>query len=145
MIKEFQKEYRWLSNFTLVDISFNSITYPSVEHAYCSFKSNDLEWKKTCADKNITSAQIKKLAKSIKVVDNWDDIKLSIMEKCIDQKYNQEPFKTLLLETKNEMIQEGNYWNDTYWGFCLKTNKGKNNLGKLLMEKRKQLRTLSLF
>jgi len=61
------------------------------------------------------------------------------MSECIEQKFNQEPFKALLLATKNEFIQEGNRWGDKFWGFCLKTNQGENNLGKLIMKKREGL------
>ena len=50
------------------------------------------------------------------------------------------PYRTLLLETGNEYIQEGNWWNDTFWGFCLKTNTGENKLGKLIMKIRNELR-----
>jgi predicted NAD-dependent protein-ADP-ribosyltransferase YbiA (DUF1768 family) len=61
------------------------------------------------------------------------------MEECIKQKFNQEPFKTKLLETGSKHIQEGNRWGDKFWGVCLKTNKGKNHLGRLIMEVRSTL------
>ena len=48
MIKEFQGEYRFLSNFAKVDITIDGLTYRSVEHAYISQKSDDIEWKNFC-------------------------------------------------------------------------------------------------
>lgn len=30
-------------------------------------------------------------------------------------------------------------WNDKFWGVCLKTGKGSNTLGKLIMEIRSNL------
>jgi ribA/ribD-fused uncharacterized protein len=139
MIKEFQNEYRWLSNFSPCLIMLEGVKYPSVEHAYMSAKSDDVNWKMFCADSNNTPGQVKKQSKNIKLVDNWDFIKLDVMKNCLVQKYNQEPYKTKLIETGNQHIQEGNMWNDKFWGVCLKTNKGENNLGKLIMEIRNTL------
>jgi len=81
----------------------------------------------------------KKRSKEIQIRAGWDDMKLQVMEYLLTLKFNQEPYRTLLKETKDEHIQEGNYWNDKFWGFCLKTNEGENHLGKLIMEIRKTL------
>lgn len=139
MIKEFQGEYRWLSNFAPCKIILDDKEYPSVEHAYMSAKSNDEAWKKMCQDKNNIAGTIKKLSKTIKLIENWDTIKFDVMRKCLEQKYNQEPYKSKLKYTKNEFIQEGNMWGDKVWGICLKTGKGENNLGKIIMEIRNSL------
>ena len=56
------------------------------------------------------------------------------------QKFNQEPFKSKLLDTGDEYIMEGNWWGDKFWGICLKTNTGNNNLGKLIMQIRNTLK-----
>ena len=61
------------------------------------------------------------------------------MAECVKQKFNQEPYRTKLLETGTLHIQEGNRWNDKFWGVCLKTNKGENHLGKLIMDVRSAL------
>lgn len=74
------------------------------------------------------------------MVSNWDEKKLSVMRYCLNQKFNQEPYKSKLLQTDNEFIQEGNTWEDTFWGVCLKTGKGENNLGKMVMDIRNELR-----
>lgn len=140
MIKEFQKEYRWLNNFAPVKITLDNIDYYSVEHAYMSAKSDNIEWKKFCSDSENKAGDVKRKSKTLKVKDNWNEIKIQIMRECIKQKFNQEPYKTKLLNTGTEYIQEGNMWNDKFWGVCLKTNKGQNNLGKLIMEIRNQLK-----
>lgn len=139
MIKEFQKEYRWLSNFAPVKIILDGITYPSTEHAYMSAKSDDPQWKLVCADESKTPGQIKKLGKEVKLVDNWDEKKVIIMRECVKQKFSQNPYKKLLIATGDEYIQEGNNWGDVIWGVCLKTGKGENLLGKLIMEFRDTL------
>ena len=140
MIKEFQREYRWLSNFWLVDIELDGRIYPSVEHAYMSAKCDAEWWKIVCSQRENTPGTIKRNSKSIKVKDNWKDIKLSIMEDCIRKKFSQEPYRTKLLNTGNEFIQEGNLWYDTFWGVDLRTNKGENNLGKIIMRIRSELK-----
>ena len=139
MIKEFKNEYSWLSNFHLCKIMFDGMVYNSVEHAYVSAKNDDYFWKKQCQD-IVKPYEVKKFGQNAKLIPDWDKKKLGIMRRCIEQKFNQEPLKTLLLSTGDEEIQEGNNWHDTYWGVDLKTGKGENHLGKLIMEKRDKLR-----
>lgn len=139
MIKQFRDEYRWLSNFAPVQIILNGIIYKSVEHAYMSAKSNDYEWKLFC--KNTESAgDVKKASYSINLVGDWNQTKLNVMKECLKQKFSFEPYKTKLIQTGDEFIQEGNFWNDRFWGVCLKTGKGENNLGKMIMDIRTELR-----
>lgn len=139
MIREFQGEYRWLSNFAPVEITLGDLTYSSVEHAYMSEKSNDRDWKLFCANSNNTPGQVKRASRNITLRPNWNDIKLHVMEICLNAKFRQEPYYTLLINTKDEYIQEGNRWNDTFWGVNLNTNKGENHLGRLIMDIRKTL------
>jgi len=139
MISRFRDENKWLSNMTLVNITYEGIDYPSVEHAYVSAKSKDMVWKSKCANKHISSYKIKKEGQQIVIRDDWDEIKLKVMEECLILKFQQEPFKTLLKNTGNQIIQEGNDWGDIFWGVDLKTGKGENHLGKLIMKIRKKL------
>jgi len=151
MILEFQKEYRWLSNFYPAVVTYQGVEYPSVEHAYMSAKSNDIlhphglsrkeiPWKEFCKDPSNSAGTIKKQSRKITLVENWDKIKLQVMEECLRSKFSQDPFKTMLLETGDQHLQEGNWWSDVYWGVNLKTNKGENHLGKLLMKIRFELK-----
>lgn len=141
MINHFRDEYSWLSNMQLVDIKLRGRVFPSVEHAYCSEKNNDAEWKDMCADRDLSSAGVKKMSKEIKLRDDWDDVKLLVMEHCLKLKFNQEPFRTKLIETGNQNIVEGNYWNDLFWGVDIKVtpNIGENHLGRLIMKIRNNL------
>jgi ribA/ribD-fused uncharacterized protein len=139
MIKEFQGEYRWLSNFAPVNIELGGLIYPSVEHAYMSAKSEDSEWKRFCQDINNSPGAVKKKSRGIQLIAGWDRIKLSVMEYCVRQKFKTQPYKDQLLATGKLHIQEGNLWNDKFWGVCLKTNTGQNHLGKIIMEIREDL------
>jgi ribA/ribD-fused uncharacterized protein len=139
MIKEFSEENRWLSNFAKVSITYNEYTYNSVEAAYQAQKYNNPDWKRFCVDPKNTPGLIKKSSRFIKLVENWEDIKVQVMEELLVLKFKQEPYKTLLKNTGDEYIQEGNYWEDKYWGVCLKTNQGENHLGKIIMDIRKEI------
>ncbi|MDV7392348.1 NADAR family protein, partial [Arthrospira platensis SPKY1] len=140
MIRKFDKAYKWLSNFAPCTIVLNGITYPSVEHAYMSAKSDDVRWYLKCTDDRIKPGTIKKLSRGILLVSNWHSLKIEVMRECLNQKFSQEPYKTLLIETGDVFIQEGNFWGDTFWGVDLETGEGENNLGKLIMEVREKLK-----
>ena len=46
--------------------------------------------------------------------------------------------RDLLLNTFDAELEEGNTWNDTYWGIC--GGRGSNVLGLILMRVRAELR-----
>lgn len=140
MIRRFDKAYKWLSNFAPCTIVLNGITYPSVEHAYMSAKSDDVRWYLKCTDESIQPGSIKKMSRGILLVSNWEAIKIEVMRECLKQKFNQEPYRTLLLATGDVFIQEGNFWGDTFWGVDLNTKVGDNRLGQLIMEIRAELK-----
>lgn len=141
MIEHFKSdEYAFLSNFTEVTIKLDGIQYKSVEHAFMSCKNDSVEWKEFCKNEPDPGI-VKTKSREVQLIDNWDTLKIDVMRKCIDLKFNQEPFKSKLIETGTKYIQEGNWWNDKFWGVDLKSTppEGKNMLGLLLMEKRHQL------
>jgi len=133
MIQAFTGPYSNFSNFAPCKIELWGLFYPSVEHAYQSAKSDGAEWKVFCQNTD-NAGKVKRASHSVQLVANWEELKVQLMRYLVWQKFNQEPFKTLLLSTGNEYIQEGNWWNDTFWGVNLKTGMGKNVLGNILME-----------
>ena len=138
MIQEFKNEYSWLSNFSPVEIELGGVIYSSVEHAYMSAKSPNTEWKIFCRDTE-NPGKVKKEGRKVNLICGWDSIKVSIMRSCLLQKFQQEPYKSLLIKTGDEHIQEGNWWNDQFWGVDLKTGRGENVLGNIIMDIRKEL------
>ena len=135
MIREFKGEYRWLSNFAPCKIMLDGEEYDSVENAYQASKT--LNHNERLKFKNITPGQAKRLGRKITIRDDWSKVKLSVMYSLLIQKYANPPYKNMLIETGYIRIEEGNTWNDTFWGVCLETGKGQNNLGKMIMEIRK--------
>lgn len=136
MINEFSGKYRWLSNFTLCPIILNGIIYPSTENAYQASKTQFVHERQffiTCSP-----GKAKKMGKSVTMYYGFNDDKLSIMEKILNQKFQEGTYLSeKLINTGNQEIIEGNNWNDTYWGVC--DNIGHNHLGKLIMKIRDKL------
>lgn len=140
MIKEFQGEYRWLSNFWPCIIEFDGRTFKSIEHAYMSAKSEDPLWKETC--EIVTSpGQIKRMSKGLTLDKDWNARKIEVMKVCIAEKFSDKnpELKSKLLNTDDIFIQEGNTWGDKFWGIDLRSGKGLNHLGKLIMRRREEL------
>jgi N-glycosidase YbiA len=132
-INSFTNEYRFLSNFWPCDIHYESMLYPSVEHAYQAAKTLDI--KKRCEISILpTPGQAKRAGKKVVLRPDWEKVKLSIMEELIQQKFENDDLRKKLQETFPKDLIEGNTWGDIYWGVC--DGKGENHLGKLLMNLR---------
>lgn len=137
MITSFRDEYEYLSNFYEAKITYDGITFRNSEAAYQAQK---------CADRidkeyffNLPAKLAKKVGRRVEMVDNWDEIKLDVMQKIIDAKFDQHPeLAEKLISTGDEYIEEGNYWKDTFWGVC--DGVGENHLGKILMNTRQRLK-----
>ena len=65
-----------------------------------------------------------------------EELKASILE-YVDNK--DKPNIHALLEELERQIEDGNWWGDTFLGVDIKTRKGENNLGKLIMKIRSNL------
>lgn len=135
-IAGFQKEYRWLSNFWPAEVELDGIKFPSVEHAYVAAKINDLSVRKSLV--GMKAGEVKKFGRGLKVRDDWEQVKLPVMRNLVRQKFQHEELKQKLLATGEAELIEENYWNDTFWGVC--KGVGENNLGKIIMEIREEIR-----
>jgi len=133
MIDSFRGPFCNFSNFVPCTVELWEKRYPSVEHAFQSAKNNGEEWKVFCQT-TVSPGAVKRAARKVQLVPNWEELKVQVMRNLVWQKFNQEPFKALLLSTGNEYIQEGNWWGDTFWGVDFKSGKGQNVLGHILME-----------
>lgn len=137
-ILEFTGKYRFLSNFYLVEITFEGIRYPSVENAYQAAKTTDVEARQmfqTCSP-----GQAKKWGGPngrIRIQDGWDQKKVGVMEYLLKKKFAEYPLRDALLATGDAQLAEGNWWGDTFWGTV--NGKGKNWLGKTLSKVRKEI------
>ena len=141
VIDSFTGPNRFLSNFWPAKVMFEGEEYSSVEHAYVAAKTTDEEARKTI--RGLTPGQAKRFGRSkIQLREDWEDIKLHVMRELVSYKFFHNPdLSQLLLDTGDQELIEGNTWGDTYWGVCFDV--GLNNLGKILMEIRSELKNKS--
>lgn len=140
MIRHFADRYRWLSNFAEVTVVFDGLIFPSVEHAYVSAKCDDPKFKMECSQGNFTAGQIKRKGRKVALTPRWNEkMKIYVMTHLLIQKFHKEPYRTYLINTGEQHIQEGNTWGDTFWGVELHSGNGCNHLGKIIMEIRNEL------
>lgn len=141
-IVSFSGEHRWLSNFAPVEIVFDWIRFPSVEHAYQAAKlaPHNIVGRTEIANAR-TPGAAKRLGQKIQLQPWWTaEYRISIMRKLQWLKYEPfqhgfgviNPYFIRLIETGDRHIEEGNTWGDTFWGTV--DRKGSNHLGKLIME-----------
>jgi len=106
--------------------------YPSVEHAYQAAKTFDSDYR-ALIQRAPTAAKAKRIGQVVPVRDNWDLVKVAVMRNLVRQKFQDEKLNEWLQNTSPAILEEGNYWGDTFWGVDLEGN-GTNWLGKILME-----------
>lgn len=133
-VKGFFGDYRFLSNFHVADVWYEGILYPSTEHAYQAAKTLNEETRKEFL--NLTCSKAKNKGQEIGLRSNWESIKYDVMFAVVfDKFFRHQDLRELLLSTGNKYLEETNHWGDEYYGVC--DGKGKNILGKILMEVRK--------
>lgn len=138
-INEFRGEYSFLSNFYRSPVEIGGLKYSCVE---CAFQAQKcINPKDKLQFTTIGPVAAKKLGRSIDLRSDWEDIKVSIMWECLIDKFTRYDFlKRKLLDTGDAYLQEGNTWGDKFWGVDLRSGKGDNKLGQLLMSVRDVLR-----
>lgn len=138
-IRSFSGEYSFLSNFYRTDIEYKGITYLSSEAAYqaqkCAVPNQRLQFSL------LLPGEAKRLGREVQIREDWNEIRLKEMEDIVRVKFTSNTeLKDKLLSTGDILLVEGNYWGDTFWGVDIRTAKGENHLGKILMKIRKELR-----
>ena len=136
-INRFDGEYSFLSNFHPSPLTYEGINYPTVEHAFQAAKTLD-KTERLRISKLPTPGQAKRAGQKVDLQDNWNSLRLKVMEELIYLKFQTNgELLTMLDATKERKLVEGNAWKDVYWGVY--RGKGQNHLGKILMIVRKEL------
>lgn len=139
-IDSFTGKYRWLSNYSGSPITVDEITYPTVEHAFQAMKTSDVTEKRKIAAVN-NPALAKQMGRAVKLREDWEEVKNQVMLDILRLKFSDPDLAKLLAATGDAKLAELNSWHDNYWGSCTCRrcgNRGKNVLGHLLMEVRKE-------
>lgn len=139
-VVSFTDEFRFLSNFWPARVRGpGNRFYASVEHAYQASKSLDRKvWKDIAALPQAGAA--KKYARTMAVRPDWSEMRRTIMETLLRQKFAAESALAAQLVAIDGTIEEGNSWGDVFWGVDMETAQGENHLGRLLMMLRDELR-----
>jgi ribA/ribD-fused uncharacterized protein len=132
----FNGRHCFLSNFADCPVSYEGQVYWSVEHAYQAAKCADPEDRMKFF--GISAGQAKRLGRKVRMRDDWESVKVGLMTQFVLDKFSQEPYKTLLLETGDAYIEETNNWGDKLWGVC--NGEGHNLLGVIIMGVRDAIR-----
>ncbi len=149
MINSFRGNYAFLSNFHYVEVTYEGDKYKTTEHAYQAAKTLDLLVRKEI-QKAKTPGDAKRLGQSIeeggivKLRRDWDNVKFPIMKLILKQKFRKENYRNRLLATVDQVLVEGNWWCDNFWGNCSCDKcieiPGQNHLGILLMKIRNEIK-----
>ena len=140
MINRFTGKHSFLSNFCASMLVYEGHEYPTVEHAYQAAKAVDEAGRQSVGGAN-TARDAKMLGRRVDLRPDWEDVKVDVMRECLKAKFSTEPFRAKLRATGDQQLVEGNHWGDQFWGKTRYNGrwKGKNWLGKLLMELRTEL------
>lgn len=132
-----------LSNFYHAPFTSEDKVWPTVEHYFQGMKALDpfaCESVRTCE----TPGQAKRMGRRVAMRTDWEAVKLHVMRHALILKFDtpDSPMGSYLLATGDALLEEGNTWNDTFWGVC--DGRGANWLGHLLMARRAELRAETL-
>ncbi len=157
MIKLFDKDmneiiidrsmYQWqllpLDNFSAFGFEMNGEYFQTSEYAFQYLKFVDTN--KEIANKikeSFSPNDARNIAHENKKfrLSNWSDVKYQNMEKVLRLKVKQNPIvKEVLLNTKDYIIAENCIDEDKDWGLD-NNNQGDNNLGKIWMKIREDIK-----
>lgn len=141
MIKNFEGEYAFLSNFYFSPMIIDNVVYTTNEHYFQAMKSLNPKERQAIVLAP-TPGKAKYLGRKVSLRKDWEDIKEEVMLTGLRHKFSNPELRKKLLATGNEELIEGTTWHDNYWGICdceACGGQGKNRLGKLLMQVREEL------
>ncbi len=134
----YEREFYVFSNFSSFQVEWRGRVWPTSEHAYQASHFFDTAPELVEKIFNTRSAHDAfKLAKANanKAPDNWEDIKIDIMEDICRHKLQQHEYvQRKLLQTKDVPLVEDSP-KDPFWGWGIDKN-GRNELGKVWMRLR---------
>ena len=138
VIDSFSGEWRPLSNFWYSPVKYEGVVYATNEHAFQAAKTLLLNERIRILGA-VSPSEAKRLGRQVTLRDGWEAMKVHVMLDLTRQKYADADLRKLLLATGDASLVEGNTWGDTYWGVC--NGVGKNMLGRILMQVRKEIKT----
>ena len=140
-INTFDGKNFFLSNFYEAPIVLDGKHFATTEHAFQAMKTLDSK-----AFEEIRKARsagvAKRMGRDAPLRKDWESVKDEVMMRCLRAKFARPEMKQMLLATGDAILIEGTTWHDQYWGICnckQHGGEGKNKLGQMLMQVRKEL------
>lgn len=137
-------EYGEFSNFAYYDIKINGVVWQTVEHYFQTQKFTDKAYQKKIrtASSPMLAAQLGRDRKQ-KLRKDWESAKVNVMRTALLAKFTQHSDLQELLFSTNDCKLVEHTANDSFWGDG-GNGKGKNMLGRLLMQIRDEIREQKL-
>lgn len=137
-VKSFDGEFDFLNMFYNCKVIVGKFTYLNAYSAFTASKCKNENEKR--AFTRLNAIKSKKKSKRLLKRDDWDDVKVDIMKEIQRAKFEQNP------ELKEKLLKIDGYienqvmYTDLFWGKNISQNKGKNMLGKIIMELRDEFK-----
>ena len=136
-ISKFDGLYKFLSAGYFCKITYNDNEYRSVLHAFLAEIMTNEKDRKDVSECN-TSYEALKLSSTLNTRKDIDlvDLRESLQRIKFTKSIHLRRF---LMATGKDILENGNYASDDFWGVDLETGRGENHDGKILMKIRKEL------
>jgi len=133
-------DYGAFSNFSAHAITLAGHRWPTTEHHFQASKFvGTPQFEEIRAARTPSVAAKLGRSRRFRLRPDWESVKLDVMRRAVDAKFRQhDDLRALLLSTCDEELIEDTD-TDAFWG-CGSDGKGRNMLGRLLMELRRSLR-----
>lgn len=132
--------YEFLADYSLCEIPYQGILYPTLRHAYkaAEFPPGPVRIK---IAKERDLSKVEAIVRAYENVDHWRpgwvEEHLNVMVDLYCRKFQRSPWRELLLATEDLGLFNVNTWRDRYWGIY--QNEGKNLQGEILTHIRADL------
>jgi ribA/ribD-fused uncharacterized protein len=110
LFNSYTKEWAWLSNFSPHPVG----PWPTAEHAYQASRTTSPAERELL--KHIEHpGYAKKVAKSFTTRPKWESIKVGVMKRALQRKFEDPALMQMLLATGTEELVHLSPW-DSFWG-----------------------------
>lgn len=141
-ITKFRGQNYFLSNFYQAPVKYQGLFFANNEAAFQGAKViGTKQESQRLSFTSLIARDAKHKGRHVLLRSDWEKVKDQVMYEIVLDKFTRnQDLRDKLLATKDAELIEGNTWHDTYWGYDIAKKRGKNKLGKILMQVRQQLR-----
>lgn len=137
----FDTKFSFCSNFYACEVDYDGHRYKTAEHAFQAAKAVYEEERAYVAAAS-TPGEAKWRGRRVKIRPDWEEAKDEIMLAIVRSKFTDPVMRYDLINSRDWILCENNYWHDNYWGNCTcprcESIEGENRLGKILMQVREE-------